>query len=122
MKKLGRYDIFELETRDAGKKAMFHIWCKECNDKYHRSGTNKPSEACANYLQSHINSDGHIKAYEGRNGLNSSLENESIVSVEETLAENKVRVEKTLDQIKQFVVDFLTSSLEIVEGTVGNYS
>jgi hypothetical protein len=44
------------------------------------------------------------------------------VSVEETLAENKVRVEKTLDQIKQFVVDFPTSSFEIVEGTVGNYS
>jgi hypothetical protein len=64
-------------TRDVGKKAMFHIWCEECNDKYHRSGTNKPSEACANYLRSHINSDGHIKAYEGRNGLNSSLENQS---------------------------------------------
>ena len=122
LKKLGRYDIFELETRDVGKKAMFHIWCEECNDKYHRSGSNKPSEACANYLRSHINSDGHIKGYEGRNGLNSSLENQSIVSVEETLAENKVRVEKALDQIKQFAVDFPTSSFEIVEGTVGNYS
>ena len=122
LKKLGRYDIFELETRDVGKKAMFHIWCEECNDKYHRSGSNKPAEACANYLRSHINSDGHIKAYEGRIGLNSSLTNQSIVSVEETLAENKVRVEKALDQIKQFVVDFPTSSFEIVEGTVGNYS
>jgi len=122
LKKLGRYDIFGLETRDVGKKAMFHIWCEECNDKYHRSGSNKPSVACANYLRSHINSDGHIKAYEGRNGLNFSLENQSIVSVEETLAENKVRVEKMLDQIKQFVVDFPTSSFEIVEGTIGNYS
>ena len=122
LKKFGGYNIFELETRDVGKNAMFHIWCQECNDKYHRSGSNKPSEACANYLRSHINSDGHIKAYEGRNGLNSSLENQSIVSVEETLAENNVRVEKTLNQIKQFAVDFPTSSFEIVEGTVGNYS
>ena len=122
MKKLGRYDIFELETRDVVKKAMFHIWCEECNDKYHHSDTNKPSEACTNYLQSHINSDGHIKAYEGQNGLNSSSENQSIVSVEETLAENKIRVEKTLEQIKQYVVDIPTSSFEIVEGIVGNYS
>ena len=44
------------------------------------------------------------------------------MSVKETLAENKIRVENALEQIKQFAVDFPTSSFEIVEGTVGNYS
>ena len=44
------------------------------------------------------------------------------MSVEETLAENKIRVEKALEQIKQFAMDFPSSSFDIVEGTVGNYS
>jgi hypothetical protein len=29
LKKLGRYNIFELEIRDVGKKAMFHIQCED---------------------------------------------------------------------------------------------
>ena len=125
IKKLGRHDALELETRDQGKNVFFHLYCHECEERYHRSGSNKPWDACANYLRSHINSDGHLKNYEVRHGLLKNLEHAKTNyndDNEETLAENKFRVQEALERIKLFEVEFPTSKFELVEATVGNYS
>ena len=124
IKKLGRHDALELETRDQGKNIFFQLFCHECQERYHRSGSNKPWDACANYLRSHINSDGHLKNYEGRHGLLKNLKHAKTDyknDNEETLAENKSRVEEALQRIKLFEVEFPTSKLELVDATVGNY-
>jgi hypothetical protein len=125
LKKLGRCDALELETRDQGKNVLFHLFCHECQERYHRSGNNKPWDACANYLRSHINSDGHLKNYEARNGLKSNLEHSKTAynnDSEETFVENKSRVQEALGIIKLFEVEFPTSKFELVEATLGNYS
>ena len=125
IKKLGRHDALELETRDQGKSVFFHLFCHECQERYHRSGSIKPWDACANYLRSHINSDGHLKNYEVRHGLVNNLEHAKTNynnDNEETLVENKFRVQEALGRIKLFEVEFPTSKFELVDATVGNYS
>jgi hypothetical protein len=49
--------------RDVVDATLFHIFCSECKEKYHCYGSNKPNDACANFVQLHINIEGHVKAY-----------------------------------------------------------
>lgn len=91
LKKIGRLDGLELQTWDSSGKPLFLIWCHECEDMYHRSGTNKPNDVCANILWSHINFESHTKAYEMRIGLDSVNDNNN--GVEERIASNKEQIE-----------------------------
>lgn len=83
LKKLVRDDCL-------GGKGMFHIFCLECDNIYHRCGTNKPREACAYFLRSHINSNCHLKAYEKHLDLiDVSKANND---VEDTIQANKIQI------------------------------
>ena len=66
-----------------------------------------------------------MKNYEVRHGLLNNLEHAKTDynnDNEETLAENKSRVQEALGRIKLFEVEFPTSKFELVDATVGNYS
>ncbi|MCO5558595.1 hypothetical protein L7F22_012181 [Adiantum nelumboides] len=92
----GRKDRFELMAKDKEGKALFQIWCEECETPYGQGGL----DTIYNYLNSHMRTIGHMRAMGLHHPLKQPRSSPRVgsTSEEETTTKNKKCINDAMEE------------------------
>ncbi|MCO5610925.1 hypothetical protein L7F22_065170 [Adiantum nelumboides] len=112
-----RHDRFELMSKDKDEKAMFQIWCVECESSYGQGG----HDTITNFIHSHINSMAHQRHIGVCKKKKQEHDNKKVeCSKADLISTNKEKVDEALLQVPSFDSDNNAISSVIID-TLGEF-
>lgn len=113
---IGRCDRFELMSKDKDGKAMFQIWCNECECSYGKGG----HDTISNFIHSHINTMAHLRRVGLYEQNNQRHDQKVEPSKEEIMARNKEKVDEAMVEVSSFGIEN-NVTFDMVSETIGDY-
>ncbi|MCO5578615.1 hypothetical protein L7F22_032459 [Adiantum nelumboides] len=112
-----RHDKFELMSKDKDGKAMFQIWCVECESSYGQGG----HDTIFNFTHSHINSMAHQRHIGVCKKRKQEHDNEKAeCSKEDLISTNKEKVDEAFLEVSSFDRDN-NAIFSVVTDTLGEF-
>ena len=118
LKSMGRHDRFELMSKDKEGKALFQIWCEECECSYGQGG----HDTLYNFTHSHIKSLSHLRAIGlDKKGKQRNDMHGVTPSLEEIKTQNKQKIDEAMFEISSFGSEN-DLEFQLVSETIGDYT